>query len=98
MDDSIDIDESTMIRVPTNVLARRAADETVLLDLTSETYFGLNAVGSRVWELAQPGASVGAVVTTLLEEFEVERDVLVADVAALLRSMAVSGLVVLDAA
>jgi hypothetical protein len=37
--------------VPPHVLIRRLDGESVLLNLESERYFGLNATGTRMWEL-----------------------------------------------
>ena len=37
------------------LLAQELAGETVLLDLASENYFGLDAVGTRVWQLLNEG-------------------------------------------
>lgn len=98
MGEANEITNTTVVTVPAKVLARKAADETVLLNLTSEMYFGLNQVGGRVWELVQDGSTVGAVVASLLDEFDVAVEVLEADVTSLLRVMADSGLVLLDAA
>jgi hypothetical protein len=37
--------------VSAQVMARRVGNETVLLDLASGTYFGLDPVGARIWQL-----------------------------------------------
>jgi hypothetical protein len=75
------------------VLFQEVGGETVLLDLDSEQYFGLDAVGTRIWTLLNEGADADAVVATLLEEFEVERDRLAADVDELLDKLAEAGLI-----
>jgi len=38
--------------VPAHVLIRHLDGESVLLNLESERYFGLDATGTRMWELA----------------------------------------------
>ena len=66
--------------VSDDVLFQEVSGETVLLDLASDSYFGLDVVGTRVWGLLESGASVGDMLDVLLDEYEVERDVLEKDV------------------
>lgn len=70
-----------------HVVSARAGDATVLMDRKRGTYFTLNEVGGRVWELAGAGASVLEMVERLLEEYDVRREQLEADVAATLRQL-----------
>jgi hypothetical protein len=81
------------IEISPEVLFQEVSGETVLLDLDSEQYFGLDAVGTRVWQLIGEGATSDAVVDTLLEEYEVDRATLAADVAELLDRLAEAGLI-----
>ena len=55
-----------------DVLFQNLDGEAVLLDLASETYFGLNEVGTRVWELLESSMSLGEIATLLQSEYEVE--------------------------
>jgi hypothetical protein len=48
------VDGSTVLEVPDPVLMRKVHDEVVLLDMASEQYFGLDAVGACVIEAIQP--------------------------------------------
>jgi len=66
--------------IPTQVMARQIGDETVILDLGSGTYFGLDPVGARVWQLIGEGKALGEICDTLLDEYEVARDTLERDV------------------
>lgn len=68
-------------------------DEAVILDPTSGTYFGLNEVASRILALAQEETTVGAIVDRLIDEFEVDRAVLAADVTAFVQDLAQRGMV-----
>jgi hypothetical protein len=38
-------------QISPDVLSQEVHGETVLLDLAGETYFGLNEVGTRIWQL-----------------------------------------------
>ena len=81
------------ITVSKEVLAQELAGETVLLNLARESYFGLDAVGTRVWQLLNEGAGRDALVDTLLEEYEVERKVLEKDISELLGRLSEAGLI-----
>lgn len=81
------------IEISEDVLFQEVSGETVLLDLASEQYFGLDSVGTRIWALLNEGAGATAVVDTLLEEFEVERETLAADLDELLARLAEAGLI-----
>jgi len=54
------------------VLFQNLDGEAVLLDLASETYFGLNEVGTRIWELLEASPTLGELSTQLQSEYDVE--------------------------
>ena len=80
------------------VLSQEVNGETVLLDLEGESYFGLNEVGTRVWQLLRDELNIGLVLDTLDGEYDVSREQLESDVAKLLGSLEESGLIKLRAA
>ena len=89
--------EDARLGVPGHVLARRAAAETVLLNLENEEYYGLDGVGTRLWQLIEAGTTFGAAVAALVAEYDVERERLLADLVALVTDLRVHGLVLIDA-
>jgi len=78
------MNRETRFTIRDGVMFNRVADETVLLDLDKGTYLGLDPVGTRFWELITGGASIGEALDALLAEYEVEPDVLAADIDRLL--------------
>lgn len=78
---------SGKLAIPPQVMARQVGDEQVILDLASGTYFGLDPVGSRAWELLSAGKSLADVCETMLEEYDVTRATLEADVLTLVQTM-----------
>lgn len=80
------------------VLSQEVNGETVLLDLDGESYFGLNEVGTRIWQLLKDELNIGLVLDTLDVEYDVSREQLESDVAKLLGSLEESGLIKLRAA
>src|ERR1700739_4816476 len=62
--------------VPSHVLIRQLDGESVLLNLDSERYFGLDATGTRMWELATTQPCIALALEKLQEEYEVEPETL----------------------
>ena len=81
------------VKISDQVLSQEVSGETVLLDLQSEFYFGLDKTGTRIWELLQSGVSIQDLIGKMLDEFEVDRQTLEADVNALLGKLMDAGLV-----
>jgi len=75
------------------VLSQEVNGETVLLDLEGEAYFGLNEVGTRIWQLLQAEPTVVETLDTLSGEYDVRREQLENDVGDLLDKLADAGLI-----
>jgi len=67
--------------------------EVAILDLERGTYFGLDEVGARIWELVREPISVSEVQATVVEEYDVEPARAERDVLALLQRLVDEGLV-----
>ena len=78
--------------VPAHVLIRHLEGESVLLNLDSERYFGLDATGTRMWELMTSQPCIGLALEKLQEEFEVEPGTLQTHLTELLSSLVENGL------
>lgn len=74
-------------------MASDIAGETVILGLKAGRYYGLDAVGARVWQIIQTPTPVDAVRRAILSEYEVEPERCEADLLALLQRMADADLV-----
>lgn len=80
------------------VLVRQLEDESVLLDLQSESYFGLDSVGTCMWAALVSAPRFEDAYSELLEEYEVEPATLRKDLEGFVASLAQAGLVqVVDA-
>lgn len=84
------------VRFSEQVISQEVAGETVLLDLQSECYFGLDAVGTRIWQLIRDDGKLQTIYSTLLKEYEVEEAQLLADLDALLTEASDRGLITLQ--
>jgi len=69
------------------------AGEAAILNLKNGVYYGLDAVGARIWTLIQDARSVGQVRDALLEEYDVEPERCEADLLALLARLEAEGLI-----
>lgn len=84
----------TVILSP-DVISQEVSGETVLLDLDRECYYGLDAVGTRIWQLIRDVGELGTIYNTLLEEYDVEPSRLQADLEALITDACARGLITL---
>lgn len=77
------MDTNRTFTIPSGVMARAVGSEIVLLDLDSGTYFGLDTVGSRLWQLFEQGKSIAEACDVLINEYEVDYETLLNDAQAL---------------
>ena len=65
-----------MLKVSDKVLFQKLGDEAVILHLDSEEYFGLDSIGTRMWELllGEGEGNIDKSIPLLLEEYEVEEN------------------------
>lgn len=87
------IDRSSVVACRPDVLSTVVDDETVLLDVESGKYFGLDAVGSDIWRGLKNPVKVEDLLATLVREYEGDRVVIEKDAMDLIDRLAASGLV-----
>ncbi|MCP9888687.1 PqqD family protein [Cyanobium sp. ATX 6A2] len=85
------------LTVPAEVMDRSVGDETVILHLATGTYYGLDPVGARIWELIGAGQSLADIRDQMLQEYAVEAEQLEADLLKLVHDLLAQGLVGIDA-
>ena len=64
---------TTVVAQSPELVSTNIEGQTALLSILNGTYYGMDRVGSRVWELIEQPRAVAAVVDQLLLEFAVER-------------------------
>ncbi|MGF1477877.1 MAG: PqqD family protein [Cyanophyceae cyanobacterium] len=80
------------VSVPQEVLIQDVGGESVLLNLASEQYFGLDDVGTRMWTTLVEKTEVEAAYKTLLAEYDVEPEQLRRDLQQLIQKLVDHGL------
>lgn len=88
---------SDRVRIPDDVLISRLQEESVILNLDSERYFGLDDVGTRFLSVLTNSESIEAAYQALSEEYDVDRDVLREDLVALIQNLLHQGIIELSA-
>ena len=84
---------SDAFEISGDVVSREVGGETVLLDLASGTYFGLDEIGAQIWQVLEDGGSAAQACEAVLASYDVERDVLERDALALLGQLMERGLI-----
>lgn len=82
------------VNVPEHVVYRAFEAETLLLNLESGQYHGLNQTGGRMLEvLKETGGTIREAVGQLAQEYDVERDVIEPDMAEFCQLLVERGLI-----
>ncbi|HEY3131847.1 MAG TPA: PqqD family peptide modification chaperone [Acidobacteriota bacterium] len=81
------------IMVSKNQVSCNLAGETVILNFKSGIYYGLDAVGTFIWNLIQDAKTLAHVREALLNEYQVEPDRCERDLLVLIEDLAAAGLI-----
>lgn len=84
--------------VPGHVLVRYLDKESVLLNLETERYFGLDDMGTRMWQVVTAAPNIDAGFQLLIDEFEVAPETLRANLLDLLSRLIENGLLAVQCA
>lgn len=87
---------STRFRPGGEVAYASEGGRTVLLDHARGEYFGLDEVGSRIWELIRERRDLGGIIDSLQAEYEVDPEILAADVRGLLMELCIRRLIAVE--
>jgi hypothetical protein len=81
------------VLMPSDVLTCELDRESVLLNLKSERYFGLDEVGSRMWKVLTRSESIQAAYQALLAEYAVDPEQLSRDLEDFIEKLLGQGLI-----
>jgi Coenzyme PQQ synthesis protein D (PqqD) len=84
---------SDRVKVPDDVLISGLQSESVMLQLNTERYFGLDEVGTRILSVLAVSDSIEAAFELLKDEYDVDSDVLRQDLLSLVENLAQHGLI-----
>mgnify|MGYP006281803067 FL=1 len=89
------ITDETIVKRNPEMLASEIDGEKVMMSMDKGEYFGLNTVGSRIWELIEEEIEVNDLIGKMLEEFDVESSACKEDVIGFLNELNEKGLIVI---
>lgn len=92
----MNISFNSRIRPAANVLVRELEGEAVLLNLDTESYYGLDQIGARMWSVVSASNSIEEAYKTLMSEFEVDAETLRKDLETLIGEWVGHGLAQID--
>ncbi|HEU5077385.1 MAG TPA: PqqD family protein [Polyangiaceae bacterium] len=84
------------VAIAEQVFAERVDDETVLLELEAGSYYGLDPVAARLWDLLGELGSIEAVAEVASGEYDVSLEQLTEDLNALVAELAERNLIVME--
>lgn len=88
MSSSVNINEETTVARTSDMIANRIDGEVVMMSVSGGEYYGMDSIGSRVWELLDRPRKVSELCALLGEEFDVEPEQCGRDVLAFLGELA----------
>ena len=84
---------SDRVKIPDGVLISKLQEESVILNLDSERYYGLDDVGTRILTVLTTAESIEAAYATLVNEYDVDAQVLRRDLLELVEELVNQGLI-----
>ena len=75
------------VNISTSVLFQNMGDEYVLLNMETESYFGLDEVAARFWQLFSEGSAISSAVDQILSEYDIDRETVEKDLNLLLEKL-----------
>ena len=90
------MNKDSILQRAKNVTFEVVADEAILIDINTGTYFSLNEVGTEFWEMLDGEQTIGQHATTIANKYEVETSMVVADLLELASEMAKDALILIN--
>jgi hypothetical protein len=69
-----ELSPETIVRRNPKLIANQMDGEIVMMSIDNGEYYGLDEIGSRIWELLETPVRISDLIASLTEEFEVEKD------------------------
>ena len=90
--DTPPLHRDTRVVVSRDAVSAELERETVILGMHDGVYYGLDPVGTRIWQLAASPTTLGAIADALVAEYDVEAARAWEDLVALTRDLLAAGL------
>jgi hypothetical protein len=91
-----EIGADTLLHRKKDLLFNQIDGEVVMLSIENSEYYGMDRVGSRIWELLEQPVQFSKLIATLLEEYEVTEEKCREDTLAFLGRLAEKNIIVAE--
>ncbi len=91
------ISNKTTVVVAEDIISCELEGEAAILNMSDGTYYGLNPIGSKIWNWIQKPTKLDEIVTLVMKEYEVDTEICQIDVQKLINDLLSHGLVKLNA-
>jgi hypothetical protein len=90
------LNKESILQRAENVTFEVVADEAILIDINTGTYFSLNEVGTEFWEMIDGEQTIEQHASAIAAKYEVETSMVVADLLELAGEMAKDKLIIIQ--
>jgi hypothetical protein len=94
--DKKEITPDTILQRKSDLLFNQIDGEVVMLSIENSEYYGMDKVGSRIWELLEQPVSFKELLGKLMQEYEVSEKQCTEDILAFLKKLEDKELVLID--
>lgn len=91
----IKLNKDSILQRAEKVTFEVVADEAILIDINTGTYFSLNEVGTEFWEMLDGVQTIAQHASTIAAKYEVETSMVVDDLLELANEMAKDALILI---
>ncbi|EKF85889.1 PqqD family peptide modification chaperone [Methanobacterium formicicum] len=88
-----ELSKSSTIVVSKDVVSCDLGGETAMLDMKEGVYYGLNEMGTIIWEFIQEPVTIHEIIDQIRDEYDVDETTCFNDLTELIGQMAENGLV-----
>ncbi|VAW31276.1 hypothetical protein MNBD_CHLOROFLEXI01-813 [hydrothermal vent metagenome] len=90
------MDKKSVLQQAESVTFEVVADEAILIDINTGTYFSLNEIGTEFWEMLDGRQTIEQQAATLAAKYEVAPEMVVSDLLELAEEMAKDNLITIS--
>ncbi len=87
------ISEQDIISRQTGIVFNKLDEEIVMMSVKNGEYYGLDNIGSRIWEIIEKPVSFSHIISVLKEEYEVSEECCITDVKEFLTALGQKNLI-----
>lgn len=91
-----EIKENSIISRQTDIVFNKLDDEIVMMSIKNAEYYGLDNIGSRIWEIIEKPTSLKQLLELLLNEFDVNEEKCKSDVIEFLVALEKKNIIKID--